>query len=269
MGAPLAPSRHASIAMTVRATATYVYCLVAAPRAPRMPHGIAGPAGTGPVRLLAVSARQWLVVSNAPLARFGEAAINARLSDVDWVARAAVAHERVIEAFLGAPAVLPMKLFTIFAGDTRALEQMKRDRPRIDGLLKRVSRRNEWGVRVVFEPTAAPTVTERSVGRTGIAYLAAKKARRVAATELVERAREAAGGVYERLSRHADAVRRRRAGESPANGGPLLLDAAFLVPASKTARFCASAARQARALERAGCRLTLTGPWPPYTFIQD
>ena len=62
---------------------------------------------------------------------------------------------------------------------------------------------------------------------------------------------------------------RRSANEAPGEGRTLLLDAAFLVPRSRSRTFRALAAREARTLSRHGYGLTLTGPWPPYTFIQD
>jgi hypothetical protein len=49
---------------------------------------------------------------------------------------------------------------------------------------------------------------------------------------------------------------------------PPLLDAAFLVPTGKRARFQAAARRLAQACARAGADLTLTGPWPAYNFVQ-
>src|SRR5580704_4154246 len=143
------------------ATGTYVYCLIAAARRPALAGASAGLPGTGLVRLLDVPSprsrrvrrtrrrpvKQWLAVADAPLARYGEASINRRLSDIDWVARAALAHESVVESFIGAQAVLPMKLFTLFSSDTRALEHLQRERGRIARLLDRVAGRQEWGVR--------------------------------------------------------------------------------------------------------------------------
>jgi hypothetical protein len=52
-------------------------------------------------------------------------------------------------------------------------------------------------------------------------------------------------------------------------GGPLLLDAAFLVPRARAASFKALTARESRSLARQGYGLTVSGPWPPYTFVQD
>jgi Gas vesicle synthesis protein GvpL/GvpF len=65
------------------------------------------------------------------------------------------------------------------------------------------------------------------------------------------------------------------AGELPGQSGQstpvgsLLLDAAFLVRRSRSKSFRAIAVREARALSHGGYGLTLSGPWPPYTFVQD
>jgi hypothetical protein len=258
------------------ANATYVYCLVAAARRPALDRVPRGLAGTARVRLLDVDRRLWLVVADAPLTRYGAEAINARLSDLDWVAKTAVDHEAVVEAFIGGTAVLPMKLFTIFSSDARAIDHVARDRRRVDAVLKRVSNRVEWGARVVFDRVRAPAgsggrskATSRPRPATGAAYLTSKKAQRDAGTALASRARRVVAGLYDRLSARADRARKRPARELPVQGGPLLLDAAFLVPRTRASAFCAAAVREARALERDGYRLTVSGPWPPYSFIQD
>jgi hypothetical protein len=48
---------------------------------------------------------------------------------------------------------------------------------------------------------------------------------------------------------------------------PPLLDAAFLVPVRRRARFRALAERAAEDVLQRGGRLTLTGPWPAYNFV--
>jgi hypothetical protein len=75
--------------------------------------------------------------------------------------------------------------------------------------------------------------------------------------------------LYDRLSERSRAARRRPASELPVQGGPLLLDAAFLVPRSQSRAFTALARREQRDLARKGYALTITGPWPPYTFVQE
>lgn len=253
-----------------------MYCVIAAPRAPRLTRMPAGLPGMGRVRLLDVDRGLWAAVAGAPLSRYNEAAINRGLSDLDWVARAAVAHEAVVESFIDATAVLPMKLFTIFTRDARALEHVRAQQPRIAALVKRVANHHEWGVRVVRHRSGRPGRSGRSGlppearrAEGGAAYLARKKAQRDEAVELAERARETVARLYDRLAARSRLAKRRVASELPAQAGPLLLDAAFLVPRARAASFRGLAAREARALARQGYRLTLTGPWPPYTFVQE
>jgi len=257
------------------AQGTYVYAVVAARRRPRLTRVPAGLPGTGKVHLLDAAPDLFVVVADAPLDRYGEAAINRGLADLDWVSRAAVAHEAVVEAFIGEMAVLPMKLFTIFMNDERVLAHVRADRQRIAALIARVADHQEWGIRVVLDRTRAagaqrPNAKPGSrAAASGIAYLAHKKAQRDSTAKLATNARQTVAALYDRLSSRARDARRRTASELPMESGPLLLDAAFLVPRARAAAFQTLTAREAKSLERQGYGLTVTGPWPPYTFVQD
>src|SRR5262249_6312719 len=154
-------------------------------------------------------------------------------------------------AFIGEPAVLPMKLFTIFMSDERALAHVRSDRRRIASLVKRVSNHQEWGVRVVLDRSRATTRRPAKTARPASsrsAYLAQKKAQRDAAAELASNARQTVAALYDRLSSRARDARRRPASEMPLDGGPLLLDAAFLIPRARAAAFQTLTAREAKAL---------------------
>jgi hypothetical protein len=265
--------------MTPPKTGTYVYCLIVADRRPTMRRRIARLPGMGSVRLLDVGGGRWLVAADAPLNRYGEETINRRLSDLDWVARAAMAHEAVIEAFIDQRAVLPMKLFTIFSGDQRALDHIRANHRRIDALVKRVTDQLEWGVRVKLDrarrngppPRPAPgrKGTRARGGDVGLRYLLGKKAQRDAAAGVTSRARGTVADFYDRLSGRSRLSARRPQSEMPLRNTPVLLDAAFLVPRARTATFHALAAREARRLGRLGLDVSLSGPWPPYTFVRD
>ncbi len=253
-------------------SATYVYCLVAdrgtRPRLTRVPQGVPG---TGPVRLLDVEPGRYLVVADAPLSRYGEAAIRRGLSNLAWVSRAAWRHEAVVEHFIDAPAVLPMKLFTLFSSDARALAHLRGDWRRVESIVKRLTDHHEWGVRVVSGGRTAagsrPAPAAKPAIRSGVAYLKQKKAQRDMAAERVKQARQRIAALYQRLAGWSRAARRRPAGDLPARGGPVLLDAAFLVSRPRAGSFRRLAARESRALARHGYAMTVTGPWPPYSFV--
>ena len=68
---------------------TYVYGVIAAARRPRLTRVLRGLSGAGRVRLLDVERGLFAVVADVPLDRYGEAAINRGLANLDWVSRAA------------------------------------------------------------------------------------------------------------------------------------------------------------------------------------
>jgi hypothetical protein len=258
--------------------AVYVYGLVADRRRPaRRRRG--GIPAAGPVRLIelpwtiassrtAPALRVWLAVADVPLDVYNEPAIERRLHDLDWLSRLAMAHETVVESFSRAAALLPVKLFTIYTADDRAVADLRRRRTQIDAALLRVLRHQEWGVRVARAadaPSAAPA--SRAVP-TGAAYLQHKRAQRHRESIAADASRRLAGQLFRALSREVRASRRRTARQLGAAGGPLLLDAVFLVPRVKARAFAAAVRQQGRPLERIGCRVVVTGPWPPYSFVQ-
>jgi hypothetical protein len=259
----------------MKATGTYLYCLVAAARTPSLRGVAKGVPGTGRVRLLSFEGspssrlKRWLVVADAPLDRFGEGEINRKLRDLDWVARAAVAHEAVIESFVAAPALLPMKLFTIFTSDERAIAHLLSRRDYVDATLGRVAMHDEWGVRVVLRGVPPPrAATRRSRSESGAGYLVRKKALREATAGLAAKSRAVVADLYDQLADLASLDRRRSVRELPMNDGPLLLDAAFLVARTGARRFRTALSNEARRLGREGYGVTLTGPWPPYSFLE-
>jgi hypothetical protein len=117
--------------------------------------------------------------------------------------------------------------------------------------------------------TAASRTSGRPGGRplSGASYLQQKKALHRSRKELADRARDRVAELYDRISVLAAVARRRGARDLPVKDGPLLLDAAFLVDRNKERRFKSLLAREARKLAASGLHLSVTGPWPPYSFL--
>jgi hypothetical protein len=271
-GKPVKPSRGARTAAPTRARATYVYGLVAAPAAPAVAAAPKGLPRLSSPRALAAGDGLWLIVADAPLRDYGADAIGRRLEDLSWVSTCALAHERVVEHFAAAGTVVPMKLFTLFAGDARAVEHIAGQRERLERLLSRVAGCREWGVRVhLDERRARKTVAAGKAppsGGTGTAFLQQKRRQQEASRQAVARAQARAEEVHTALAARArGVVRREQLAAEP--GERLLLDAAFLVPESDAAAFEAEVGRGSEALARLGCETILTGPWPPYNFVAE
>ena len=103
--------------------ATYLYAVLARAEEPPAGDAPAGPPGTGALRWLRVESGLWLAAAGAPLDRYGAAAIEKGLRDLEWVSACALAHERVVEHVARLGAAVPMKLFTLFTTDARALSR--------------------------------------------------------------------------------------------------------------------------------------------------
>jgi hypothetical protein len=207
------------------------------------------------------------VVADVPLDEYGPDRLEQRLRDLDWVARAALAHEEVVEHFARArgSAVVPMKLFTMFSSEERAVREMARRRAEIGAALRRVAGCEEWAVRVVRgAPKRDPQPL--SAARSGTDFLRARKRVRDSARDEAVDATRAADAAFAQLSPIARDARRRN--DAPAGAVPPLLDAAFLVPSSRRSKFRTAARRAARTCAEAGAEMTLTGPWPAYNFVQ-
>jgi hypothetical protein len=259
-------------------TLTYVYCLVRSPRRPATRGVPPGMPGSDGVRVIDAGARLWAVVSSVAAEAYGESALASGMQDLEWVGGRAMAHEAVVEHFLGAAAVLPMQLFTLFTSDARALAHVARDRRRIDTILTRLEGQVEWGVRLSFDEQAARAAVEQQHGRasgaegdraavSGAAYLVRKRDLLDVTRGQLTAAQAEADRVYQALARAATDARRRAATEQAMPGSRLLLDAAFLVPARAATSFRTAVRRQARALDKAAVVASVTGPWPAYNFI--
>jgi hypothetical protein len=246
-------------------TATYLYCVLRAPRKPatqRVPPGVPG---ASPPEVHSLAPGLWIATADVPLALYGPSHLEPRLRDLDWVSEAALAHEAVIEHLARKTPVIPMKLFTLFSSLDRARADLLDRLEEIKQTMKRIAGAEEWGVRVFrrensrAEPSSQPAAS-------GAAFLRAKKDARDAAAAARAAAAGAADVAFATLRRHAREARVRETRQEPGITPPIL-DAAFLVPAAARARFRAEAKRQSTLLARAGGELVLTGPWPAYNFV--
>jgi len=248
--------------------ATYVYCIVQRSTRPRVARGPSGLGGASAPRLVDVENGFYMVCSDVPLASYGAETIERGLRDLDWVSRVAMAHEGVVERFtkVNGATVIPMKLFTIFSDDDRARGEMRRRRRDLGGIVKRIKGCQEWGVRIMKSARVAAPAGPRALPASGSAFLAEKKRARDAVKEQSQQVARVADQSLRSLSRLAREIRRRDPIEAATS--PPALDAAFLVPVLRRAKFKATAAKAARLCVDAGAELTLTGPWPAYHFVQ-
>jgi Gas vesicle synthesis protein GvpL/GvpF len=251
------------------AHATYVYCVVHRDRPAAVRNMPSGVPGSSRPALLDVSPALSIVVSTVPLGVYGREPLERRLHDLDWVASVALAHEAVVERMgrISAATIIPMKLFTMFSEPERAVAEMRSRRGQLSNLVKRIRGCQEWGVRVTPSASRPQRPARKTAVRSGADFLAAKKRARDDARDQAERLHAEAESVLASLGRVARQAKRRLPPDSAAT--PPVLEAAFLVPQARNARFAAAARDAARRCRAAGGDLVLTGPWPAYNFVDD
>jgi hypothetical protein len=253
--------------------ATYVYAVVESPAPPDLSAAPPGLPGAGAPRLLPLPPGLWVVVADAPLASYGSAALDAGLADIAWVSDRALAHEAMVERLAAAGTVVPMKLFTLFASDERALAEMAARGGALQEVLARIAGCAEWGVRILWHearvrPEPPPRAADGGGSETGKGrgFLVRKKQVRDSVREQARAARAESDRLYAELAGLSREVRR-RAPLDEETGARLLLDANFLLPVDATAAFESAVRRGADRLAGAAGELTLSGPWPAYNFV--
>jgi len=271
----LAPHRHESegiMKKTQASSATYVYCVVRGARAPSLARVPSGLPGVSRPRSVKVSPTLWLVAADAPLDRYGESAIHEGLRKLEWVGECAAGHERVVEHVSRASTVVPMKLFTLFADDARAASNARRLSGPIEQIAERIDGCAEWGVRVhLDQQRARAQARERIVSRidrgaNGTNFLLRKQAEHAGAEEILRGARREAERAFANIEKCArESVLRPPISSEVA--ARVLLDAVFLVRAKTADKFRLAVTGAQRSLSKAGCEITVSGPWPPYHFV--
>jgi hypothetical protein len=212
----------------------------------------------------------WVVVSTVPGKEY-ESGLAGRVSDVEWLAACGVAHHEVIARAAHGHGVAPFRLLTLFRSEDRALAEVTQLRARIERALDRVNDRREWVVRVAAV-SQAHTSKERPVARararssSGTSYLMERAAqpssRRAGAASASADARRVARALIAELNEYADQVVQR-----PSEAAHVLYDGALLVSREREHDLGNVVRQWAPRLAPVGCRVSLTGPWPPYSFV--
>ncbi|GHH84072.1 gas vesicle protein [Streptomyces sulfonofaciens] len=209
------------------------------------------------------------VVGEVPEGDFCEAALRARLEDLDWLAATARRHDEVLAALSRVTSPLPLRLATVFHARDGVREMLHSRYDDFENLLERLAGRVEWGVKVYAEPAAD---AGRAAGggpdrpASGRDYLRRRRAERDGRERSWQYAEEFAGRLRRVLAGHSAAERLHRPQSAELSGAPgrNVLNAAYLVDRERAAEF-AEAVRRADG-EAPGLRVELTGPWAAYSF---
>ncbi|MEU6040385.1 GvpL/GvpF family gas vesicle protein [Actinomadura sp. NPDC047616] len=215
------------------------------------------------------------LVSTVELADFGEDALRDHLEDLDWLEATARAHHEVVDRAAQAAPTAPVRIATLYRDDDRVRQVLQEQHTQFTRVLDLISGRAEWGVKIYAHPEAfehdepepEPQPQATTGGGAGTAYLRRRQAQRRSRQDASRRINDYAQSVHERLTQHARASRRHPPQDQRLSGhaGVPVLNMAYLLDDEHTKEFL-DTARRADA-ELTGVDVEVTGPWPPYSFI--
>ncbi len=232
-----------------------------------------GPIGVGGSAVRPLSAAGLMaVVGSVTQSEFGETALRQNLEDLDWLERTARAHHEVIETVAKERPVVPMRLATVYSSDEAAAGMLRERAADLRQALTRLAGCGEWGVKAhVAVPDDGtdgqqPETDDPATGP-GVAYLRRRRAQLAARQDAREEAIASAQAVHAELDRLSASARLYppQSPEIAGRSGSMILNAAYLVPDDRAEEFGATVTELAA--RHAALQLTLTGPWPAYSFV--
>src|SRR3954462_7924577 len=206
---------------------------------------------------------------------FSQGVIDARAKDVEWLGAIRYRHQSVMNALLHGGPIIPLRAFTLFASDESLRRHLESEGERLGKLLERLDGKQEWTLRIEFDPQLWSEALVRRVdslrvlsdeiasASAGKAFLLRKKLddeKKRASKEAEQQVMgEIERAVTDKLACDTVAeTRQQRSGAFPQINVLLDRDEEARLEELReelTTRYAAD-----------GVTLALTGPWPPYTF---
>lgn len=225
------------------------------------------------------------IVSRVPVTAFASAASKG-IDDPEWVTERVVAHHRVLDAFARRGALAPMKFGSVRRSLGDVIQLFADSGPLFERALDRVEGAREWGVKLYGDAeahaaysaaTASPASAlgalraELEGASPGKAFFIRRRLRETMEAEARSGLHAQAVRVHGALGGQArEAALVRGAQKEICAKGRVaspVLNAAYLVEAGAEALFLRTVDEMRGALPPDCFTLTLTGPWPPYNFV--
>lgn len=201
------------------------------------------------------------VTSQVALAEFGKEALADRVSDPQWLEQKVRAHDQLLKAAQASGPIVPFRFCTIVRGEDDVREVLERHYERIKETLGGLTGKKEWGVKVLLRESTPP----RNDAPSGRWYLERKQNVARKEAENRQHAEQRARECHEQLATAAEKTMLLPA--SNRAGDRAVLNAAYLIGDANERKFHALIAAMDERLEPDGLTLEVTGPWPPYNFV--
>ncbi|MDP9191991.1 MAG: GvpL/GvpF family gas vesicle protein [Acidobacteriota bacterium] len=206
---------------------------------------------------------------------FSQDVIDRRAGDLEWLGAIGYRHQAVMADLMKKTAIVPLRAFTLFSSEEALRAYLAEQRALLSKTLDRIGGKQEWTLRIELEPAVWSEAlngrvaslrdlqNEIAAASPGRAFLLRKKlddekkrASHAAEEELVGEIEQA---VLAKLGRETVAEsRQRRDGAFPQINVLLHRDEESVLQELRE--------ELAARYQHEGVTLSVSGPWPPYTF---
>lgn len=249
----------------------YVYGIARANDAPRVAAAHLTGIEEGPVGCV-VEGPLLAAASDVNDSEYGEATLNERIRDLEWLAVRAAQHQAVNGRLLDLlGTVLPLTFGAIYRDDERVRQMLREEVDGRGAQLAALDGRAEWVVTITRDKEVAADDAavreldaEIEASSPGRAFLLDKQRGTTLSRTLERRDAEAAEAALAGLGEVAERTYR----EPVATGGAdaVALRASILVRRDHEAALAGTIAELERGLGERGYRVRASGPWPAYRF---
>jgi len=261
--------------MCAEARAFYLYCFAPSRPLREWPGSGEGIDGCHPVFLQPFPAAT-AVLSEVPVAEF--CGPQADLGDLSWVGPRACRHERIVEQLMAHSPVLPARFGTLFSSPATLQQFVERNGSTISRFLDRVADHEEWAVKGLQDRTKVRKfMLSRMMTAQGASQSAPSVGKRYLEEQRIRGKADQAGRTWVRrtcqilavdLQSYASSfVDRISPSQSAQDGTETIFNWAFLLPRNEVAGFRSQVQQANERCAAAGLNFTLSGPWPPYSFV--
>ncbi|MCU0490890.1 MAG: GvpL/GvpF family gas vesicle protein [Chloroflexaceae bacterium] len=221
-------------------------------------------------------------LSAVPLDEFGEEVFERNARNLTWLEPRARAHQAVVGGLAAEQTIIPLRFGTIFLTEERVRGLLTERRDEWVAALARLRGHQEWGVKVYCNLVTLGTELQQSSPRIqafkneleqksqGAAYFMQRRLDMLIADEVEHFCDTHARQFHERFASHASAAVQNtvQSGDGQGSAERMLLNGAYLLSAEGMPVFYAELEHLKAEYSDMGFTYQLTGPWPPYNFVQ-
>jgi hypothetical protein len=184
------------------------------------------------------------------------------MQDLEWLAAAGLRHQRAVAEISQQSATLPTRFGTVFLSDESLRQHVKERRTALQTAFERVADADEWGIKL-FD-IAKPKRVETIQAASGSDYL--KKKAEMLQPRAVKKLDDAGREFVAALSKLAVAA---VPGGKASAAQPGLVWHGSLLIRRKDRKKLDAVLKKYTSRWRDDRRIECTGPWPPYSFVEE